>query len=166
MFEFSRFHTRDYTHGRDFVAALDGFLSKLPKGWPYGVEIRNHKFLHPEYFAMLRRHGVAHIFNSWTGMDLREQLAHDDSITSDDLVAARLLLKPGRSYEQSVKEFSPYNETKELFPEGTAYAAQIIHKAAHKLAKGVSYVYVNNRFEGNALHSIIRILKTAGFVIV
>lgn len=37
MFEFSRFHRADYQDLREFIADLDAFLSKLPKGWPYGI---------------------------------------------------------------------------------------------------------------------------------
>ena len=28
--------------------------------------MRNRNWLTPEYFAMLSKHGVAHIYNSWT----------------------------------------------------------------------------------------------------
>jgi uncharacterized protein YecE (DUF72 family) len=66
MFEFSRFWPSDYSHGRDFVNDLDGFLEKLPQGWPYAVEMRNKHWLNPEYFGCLARHGVTHVFNSWT----------------------------------------------------------------------------------------------------
>src|SRR5262245_1706493 len=45
IFEFSKFYPADYRRGRDFVADLDRFLEQLPKGWPYGVEIRNKYFL-------------------------------------------------------------------------------------------------------------------------
>ena len=45
MFEFSRFYPSDYEHGRDFVADLDKFLGALPKGWPYGLEMRNKNWL-------------------------------------------------------------------------------------------------------------------------
>jgi len=62
MFEFSRFHSPDYEHGRDFVADMDKFLGQLPKGWPYGMEMRNHKWLQPDYFACLARHGVTHLW--------------------------------------------------------------------------------------------------------
>ena len=48
MFEFSRFWPSDYEHGRDFVADLDTFLAKLPKGWPYAIEMRNKHWLAPE----------------------------------------------------------------------------------------------------------------------
>jgi len=58
LFEFSKFYPSDYQHGRDFVADLDRFLGQLPAGWPYGVEIRNKNFLHPEYFAVLKEHNV------------------------------------------------------------------------------------------------------------
>src|ERR1051325_886818 len=60
MFEFTRVHGVGFGRGREFVAALDEFLGRLPRGWPYGVEIRNRNFLQPEYFSALARHGVAH----------------------------------------------------------------------------------------------------------
>ena len=68
MFEFSRFYSTDYEHGRDFVADLDVFFSKLPKVWNYGVEIRNKDWLQPDYFAVLRKHGIVHVFNNWSMM--------------------------------------------------------------------------------------------------
>jgi uncharacterized protein YecE (DUF72 family) len=68
MFEFSRFYPSNFAHGRDFLAILDAFLAKLPKGWPYGIEMRNRLWLTPEYFACLAWHGVTHVYNSWTEM--------------------------------------------------------------------------------------------------
>jgi uncharacterized protein YecE (DUF72 family) len=53
MFEFSRFYSTDYQRDRDFVADLDRFLEQLPKGWPYGVELRNRDWLRPDYFQCL-----------------------------------------------------------------------------------------------------------------
>ena len=94
MFEFSRFWPTDYEHGRDFIADLDKFLGQLPKGWPYGVEMRNRNWLKPEYFECLARHEVAHVFNSWEAMPpVGEQMALPGSRTNPDLVAARFLLK-------------------------------------------------------------------------
>src|SRR5438309_4067751 len=56
MFEFSRFYPTDYEHGRDFVADLDSFLGKLPRDWPYAIEMRNRFWLKDEYFGCLARH--------------------------------------------------------------------------------------------------------------
>jgi hypothetical protein len=94
----STFHKQEFAHGRDFVAALDHFLGALPPGWDYGVEIRNSRWLVPEYLQMLKSHGVAHVFNSWTRMPpVSEQLALA-GIETASFSVSRFLLKPGRSY--------------------------------------------------------------------
>ena len=67
MLEFSRFSPLDFARGRDFATALDSFLSDLPGGWNYGVEVRNRSFLHPDFFDLLAAHGVAYLFNQWSG---------------------------------------------------------------------------------------------------
>jgi uncharacterized protein YecE (DUF72 family) len=162
MFEFSRFYPSDFARGRDFVDALDQFLGRLPKGWSYGVEIRNRYFLHADYFSMLSRHGVAHIYNSWQEMPpIDEQMALPGSRTRPDLIGARLLLRPGRQYEEAVKLFKPYDRIKELYPEGRAAGANLIHQARRAGGNTRAYVYVNNRFEGNALETIAGMIELA-----
>ena len=66
IFEFGHFHPGHWERGLQFVEALDGFFAQLPKGWNYSVELRNQNFMQPECFDVLRRHGVAHTFNSWS----------------------------------------------------------------------------------------------------
>jgi len=155
MFEFSRFHTRDVARGRDFMEALDLFWGKLPRGWPYGVEIRNATFLQPEYFSMLSRHGVAHILNSWEAMpSIEEQLAMPGSLTAPDLIGARFLLRPGRRYEDAVKLFSPYDRVRDPYPAGRAAGTKLIQMSRTRAVKNRAFLFVNNRFEGNALETI------------
>ncbi len=152
IFEFGHFHPADFAHGRDFIAALDAFLSQIPPDWQYSVEVRNKTFLHPEYFAMLRSHGVAHCFNSWTRMPpVSEQLDHEGSI-STDFTTGRFLLTPGRGYEAAVKAFSPYRETQARDDDARA-ALQRLLKVCQRTRHG-GYVYVNNRLEGNAINTI------------
>lgn len=160
MFEFSRFYPSDFAHGRDFVAALDTFLGQLPKGWPYGIEMRNHTWLKPEYFDCLARHQVTHVFNSWTDMPpVAEQAALPGSQTNPDLTAARFLLKPGRKYEEAVKAFAPYDRTQEINEDARRAGAELI--AAKKNHKKRTFILVNNRLEGNALETIAAILEYA-----
>jgi len=162
MFEFSQFHSADFARGREFVAALDEFLAKLPRGWRYGVEIRNRNFLQPDYFAMLTRHAVAHVFNSWQDMPpVSEQTALPGSRTNPEFFAARLLLRPGRKYEEAVILFSPYDQTKDPYPEGRTAIANLINKATTGGQETHAFIYLNNRFEGNALESIAAILDEA-----
>ncbi len=160
MFEFSRFWPTDYEHGRDFIADLDKFLGQLPAGWPYGVEMRNRNWIRPEYFECLARHQVAHVFNSWEAMPpVGEQMALPGSRTNPDVVAARFLLKPGRKYEQAVKAFEPYDSIKEENPEARAAGRALIAEGQAAGPKRKTFVYVNNRLEGNAISTIAAMLE-------
>lgn len=148
IFEFSTFQKHEFEHGRDFVATLDQFLDALPRGWEYGVEIRNHQWLKPEYFDMLRSHGVAHVYNSWTRMPpVLEQLEAEGEPTADFSVS-RFLLKPGRTYADAVKEFQPYTGIKEPNEEARAAGRTILEQSLQRKRRG--YLYVNNRLEGCA----------------
>ena len=162
IFEFSHFSPREFERGREFVDALDHFLAELPTGWRYGIEIRNRAFLHPDYFAMLARHGVAHVFSSWQGMPpLDEQLALPGSRTSPEFFGARLLLRPGRKYEEAVKLFGPYDRIKDPYPEVRAAGARLINQARDSGNTTKGFIYVNNRLEGNALQTIDAMLQQA-----
>ncbi len=163
MFEFSRFWPSDYEHGRDFLADLDRFLGALPKGWPYALEMRNKQWLVPEYFACLARHGVTHVFNSWEAMPpVSEQLALSGSVTNPGMLTARFLLKPGRKYEDAVKSFQPYNETKEVNDEARQAIAQLIKLALAATGGNMvrALIFINNRLEGNALNTIVAVLES------
>jgi uncharacterized protein YecE (DUF72 family) len=161
MFEFSRFSPSEYESGAQFVADLDAFLEKLPAGWPYAIELRNKEWLGPEYFACLARHRVAHVFNSWEKMPpVSEQLALAGSVTNPGLLAARFLLKPGRKYEEAVKNFSPYKDIKEVNAEARAAIISLI-KLALMVTGGnlrLALIFINNRLEGNALKTIAEVL--------
>jgi uncharacterized protein YecE (DUF72 family) len=160
MFEFSRFWPTDYEHGRDFIADLDKFFGQLPTGWPYGVELRNRYWLKPQYFECLARHNVAHVFNSWDAMpSVGEQMALPGSRTNPDLVAARFLLKPGRKYEEAVKAFEPYEQTKEENPEARAAGRTLIGEGKGTGQKRKTFVFVNNRLEGNAISTIAAMVE-------
>lgn len=162
MFEFSRFHATDYAHGREFVADLDKFLGNLPNGWPYAIEMRNKHWLEPEYFACLARHRVTHVFNSWDAMPaISEQMALPGSRTNPELLAARFLLKPGRKYEEAVRNFQPYDKTREVNHEARAAGAALIKEGKAEAKKPKVFIFVNNRLEGNALETISAMLSLA-----
>jgi uncharacterized protein YecE (DUF72 family) len=157
IFEFSHFHAGDLEQGRDFVNQLDLFLERLPRGWEYAVEIRNESLLHPAYFAVLKRHNVAHTFNSWSRMPpVTEQIRLIGDETAD-FAAARFLLKPGRTYEQAVKSFEPYREIKDPNEEARDGLKRLLGKATFSRTRK-RYIYVNNRLEGSAPWTISAVL--------
>jgi uncharacterized protein YecE (DUF72 family) len=151
MFEFSRFGPEEFERGAGFAAALDEFFQRLPRGWPYGVEIRNRHWLRPEYFALLARHEVTHIFNAWADMPtVGEQVALAGSDTNPRCLAARCLLREGRTYEQAVQRFAPYADVQEPNPEGRAALLALARRVLKSQGKSKLLAFVNNRYEGHA----------------
>jgi uncharacterized protein YecE (DUF72 family) len=154
IFEFTRFQRNDFASGREFLESLEQFLDALPKGWPYGIELRNRTWLTPEYFECLARHQVAHVFNSWTKMPtVTAQVALAGSRPNPNLVAGRFLVTPGTFYETSVAAFEPFDAIKQIDEDARAAATAII-------AEGIAapdrrtVLYVNNRLEGCAPRTI------------
>jgi uncharacterized protein YecE (DUF72 family) len=160
MFEFAHFTAGEFARGAEFVEALDAFLGKLPRGWPYGVELRNRLWLRPEYFAVLARHGVTHIYNAWEDAPpVAEQMAMPGSETNPALLAARFLLREGRSYEEAVKRFSPYTKVQEPNLEGRAAAVALARRGLVSKGKSKVLIFVNNRFEGHSPGTIEAIIE-------
>lgn len=157
IFEFGTFSKKAYPSVEPFVEDLDRFLGALPRGWAYSVEIRNPEFLEPVYFQCLREHGVAHVFNAWTRMpELVTQLGLPGSFTANFTVC-RALLKRGRSYEQAVRMFEPYDRIQEVVPQARQGLLQLIRRALAQSKP--AYIFVNNRLEGNAPGTIQAVLE-------
>jgi uncharacterized protein YecE (DUF72 family) len=157
IFEFGAIPRNVFQSCSDFVAALKRFLASLPKDFRYAVEIRNPEFLRELYLETLREHGVAHVFNSWTHMPpLLEQLERFDAFTSNFTVT-RALLAPGRTYEQAVQAFAPYDSLKEQNQAVRDALRQVLVRA--KLRSEPTYIFVNNRLEGFAPGTILAVTE-------
>jgi uncharacterized protein YecE (DUF72 family) len=156
IFEFGTFAKSVFPTVDDFLFRLDDFLQALPSGFRYAVEIRNADYLGPGYFACLSRHGVAHVFNAWTRMpELGKQVAMEGSVTTNFTVARALLAK-GRQYEQAVEAFEPYEETQEVNQAGREALGSIVERI--KQREETAFLYINNRYEGNAPNTIEAVL--------
>jgi uncharacterized protein YecE (DUF72 family) len=152
ILEFSTFPKQCFADTSAFLERLDPFLAALPPNFRYAVEVRNPEFLSPEYFACLRSHGVAHVFNAWTRMpEIAVQMHLPDARTAD-FTLARALLRRGRPYEEAVAKFTPYAHVQDPNPE-TRDALRLLMAHARERHQP-SYIFVNNRLEGNALETI------------
>lgn len=156
IFEFGTFSKKSYEAPRDFFRDLDDFLGGLPKGWRYAVEIRNDDYLAAGYFDVLRKHGVAHVFTSWNRMPpLYRQIEIAEAFTTSFTVA-RGLLRAGRTYEEAVDAFRPYDQIQDPNPKTREAVARLISRARRK--REPAYLFINNRLEGNAPMTIRAIL--------
>jgi uncharacterized protein YecE (DUF72 family) len=60
LFQFGYFNKTAFKSGKEFLARLEPFLKKLPKGYRFALEIRNKQWLTAEFFDQLRAHKVAY----------------------------------------------------------------------------------------------------------
>jgi len=158
MFEFSRFHPNDFRHPNEFLDSLDDFLGRLPKGWDYGTEIRNEDYLNADYLAVLAKHNVTHVFNSWDAMPaVDEQMNTVGEALNAIHLGARFLLKPGRNYQHAVEKFSPYKKVQEVYEVARKAGALLIQHALKN--KRRLYLYGNNRLEGCSPLTLMAILE-------
>jgi len=162
MFEFSQFQPGTFQRGSEFVERLDHFLEKVSsnRDFKFAVEIRNANWLHPSYFECLVRHGVGHVFNSWSRMPLIREQFEKALPFKLPFYVARLLLNPGTQYQQAVEAFSPYDE---LHQELTEVRLSVVDLLKESLVRNIrAYILVNNRFEGCAPKTIEGIFRMLG----
>lgn len=145
-----------------FAGALDRMLADLPtREWRFAVEVRNADFIEQPspLLACLEERNVAYCFNSWTRMPpIEEQLRLPDVLTAN-FTCARYLLRPGRTYQQAVDQFSPYEHIQEPYPEGRQSLTDLIERCLGE--QRMLFAFVNNRFEGNAPETIDLALPSA-----
>ena len=148
VFEFQPMRGKDLPDPARWGDDLEGFLRQLPRDFRYAVELRNRELLTDAYRAVLARHGVAHVFNSWTEMPtIGEQLELPGTHPAPFTVA-RALLRPGRRYADAVKLFEPYDRIRDPQPELRQDLLRLVAEALRRRVEAL--ILVNNRLEGNA----------------
>jgi uncharacterized protein YecE (DUF72 family) len=160
VFEFQTIAKYSGIDAQVFANRLDEFFSALPRDAQYAVEVRNDEFLTPMYFAVLREHGVAHVFTSWTRMPpLGHQLDLPGSLTGP-FILARALLRPGRTYNEAVDAFAPYDRIREPNLKLRRDLVRLVETAVR--TKIPAYLLVNNRTEGSAPLTIAAVAEMLG----
>ena len=148
VFEFQAMRGRDLPEPARWAGELDTFLQQLPKEFRYAVELRSPELLTDRHGAVLERHSVAHVFNSWTEMaTIGEQLELPWTFPAGFTVA-RALLRPGRRYADAVRLFEPYDRIRDPQPELRQDLLRLIAEAMRRRMEAL--ILVNNRLEGNA----------------
>jgi len=148
VFEFQAMRGKDLPDPLQWADQLDDFFKQLPREHRYAVELRNQELLTGLHGEVLKRHGVAHVFNSWTEMpSIGEQLDSPWTFPTGFTVA-RALLKPGRRYADAVKQFQPYDRVQEPVPDLRRDLVRLVSAAQQRRIE--AYILANNRAEGNA----------------
>ena len=146
------------THGSDrFAERLHGFLSALPKGPLYAVELRNGELLGPALGAALKSAGAALCYAAWQHLPPVSQQAR--RVPPDEMPAlvVRWMLPRGKNYEAQREAFAPFDRLQAEDPETRAEIAALVRGA---MARGQrAWVTVNNKAEGCAPESVFKLAE-------
>jgi uncharacterized protein YecE (DUF72 family) len=132
----------------DFAARLRRFLDAAARDFPIAVELRSRQLLTPRYLEVLQSAGASHVFNYWEDMpEIAEQLELA-GVEAGPLCIARLLIPPGRRYEDRKNELRPFDKLVDPQPRMRADVVRL--SQACQAAGKVLFVIVNNKAEGSS----------------
>lgn len=135
-----------------FCQKLHRFLSSLPRGPRYAVEVRNPEWLGGEYRDVLLDTGVSHCLNAVRGMPtLREQVGIVRGAVGA-LVVIRWLLPRHLRYEEAYRSYAPFSSLVEEDQHTRRDLVDILARAEERGREAM--VIVNNKAEGCAPRSI------------
>jgi len=163
VFEFQAMRGKDQPEPAAWAEELDGFLKQLPRDFRYAVELRNPELLTDVHGAVLARHGVAHVFNSWNEMPaIGEQLELPWTFPAGFNGGARAA-PPRRAYADAVKLFEPYDRIRDPQPEVRLDLLRLIAEVMRRHMEAL--ILVNNRLEGNApgtIRALVEMMEVGG----
>lgn len=139
---------------RNFATRLERFLTALPSGPSYAVEIRNAELFTPRYVKALEQAGATHCVAELPGMpDVRRQWAASGGVDRPALVM-RWMLARKHGYESGRNAYMPFDRVvDDNLGVRRAYADMIV--ATPKPA----FLIVNNKAEGSSPGSIVRLAQ-------
>jgi uncharacterized protein YecE (DUF72 family) len=157
VFEFPAMRGKDRPAPDAWAEQLDGFFRQLPHDFRYAVELRNPELLTDTHGAVLARHGVAHVFNSWNEMPAIGDQFDLPWTFPAGFTVARGLLRPGRAYADAVRLFQPYDRIRDPQPEVRQDLLRLVDEVIRRHVEAL--ILVNNRLEGNAPGTIRAIVE-------
>lgn len=143
--------------GRQLVKRLRQFLTALPSGPLYAVELRNASLLTTDYMNVLADSGVCHCINVYPDMPpptIQYQRVQGETMPA---LVMRWMLHPAYSYEQAQTRYAPFHQLVDEDPKSRQQLAQLCVQAMEQ--NKPSYVIVNNKAEGSSPRSLELLAK-------
>ncbi len=140
-----------------FIAQLQEFLSGLPKGPHYAVELRDDRIITRRFFASLKEAGARYCVGVHPRMPAVAVQAAAMSGFGPGPLLIRWNLKAGYSYEEARNRFTPFDR---LIDEDVATRESIAQLCLATLSAGQDCtIIVNNKAEGSAPLSVVKLAQ-------
>lgn len=157
LFQFAPQDLADLGGAVGFAERLYRFLSALPRGPCYAVEVRNTALLTPVYADALHAVRACPCLLAWPGMpDLAAQ-AHAVRVEQAPALVLRWMLHQGHTYEQVGRDWAPFDQIHDEDPDVRDVVARLSLAAIRRGRPAL--VIINNNAEGCAPRSIARLAR-------
>jgi uncharacterized protein YecE (DUF72 family) len=144
ILQFPYFSKQHFSSGEEFFEKLDNFLSDLPVGFKYGVEIRNRAWLKPEFVELLKNHGVTLVLADQAWMPHADEVEKMlDPVTSDQLYIR--LIGDRKEIESITKSWE-----KEVIDRSESMQRWVDFLTRMHRRQIDALVYINNHYAGHA----------------
>jgi uncharacterized protein YecE (DUF72 family) len=151
VLQFPYFSREHFPSSKTFMERLDRFLGDLPKGYRYGVEIRNKNWLKSGFADLCREQNVALVLVDQAWMPLADELEKQFDPITTDFVYIRLL--GDRKQIEAITETWDREviDRQANLERWANYLAMLIERQIRTL------VYVNNHYAGHAPTTVRRL---------
>jgi uncharacterized protein YecE (DUF72 family) len=158
MFQFEYLNKAKMSSQEAFIERFEAFISRAPRGFSYAVETRNPNYISATFFEFLARNGLGFVYLEGYYMPHIGQVFENHHPPTADLSIIRLHGGDRREIEKETGEV--WNRISSPRPDGIRAAARIVRSNARR--RVITFVNVNNHFEGSAPLSIQRFLEELG----
>jgi len=157
LFQFSPTDIEALGGPRWFAERLHRFLSALPRGPLYAVELRNRELLTGAYSEALASTGVCHCINIYPGMpNPMQQLGRTHHERAPALVC-RWMLHPRMTWEQAEQGYAPFDRIIDEDEERRADLTRLCQRG-EQLGLPI-HLIVNNNAEGSSPLTIVELAR-------
>lgn len=156
MFQFEYLNKKKMPSQQDFQNYLHKFISAAPKEYEYAVEIRNPNYLNQRFFDFLKEYELGFVYLDGYYMPPISEIYQKYHPYTASFNIIRL--HGGDRMEIEKQTGSIWNSVISPKPEGLKAAAQIVKENTYK--EIVTYVNINNHYEGSAPLTVERFKET------
>jgi uncharacterized protein YecE (DUF72 family) len=154
LFQFSPLGSRYTRDPGTFVARLGEFLTALPRGPVYAVELRDPEVLGAEYEDALAAAGAVHCSTVHSRMPPVDTQVIDGGTGP---IIIRWMLQPGDDYERAAARFAPFNRIQEPDKLSRSRISSLVRR---NLSSGRDvFVMAANNAEGSAPLTLFELAK-------
>lgn len=155
IFQFEYLNMKKMASQGEFLDRLGAFAESLPTNFLYGVETRNPNYLNDEYFDFLLSQNMSHVFLQGYYMPPIFKVYQNHKRK----IGANVIIRLHGPDRKGIEELTAKRWDRVVAPKDKDIENLVEIISDLRNRKIVTYIYVNNHFEGSAPRTIARLME-------